>query len=370
MTDGPAATYAARLLSRLVTVLTRARAAVERRLLVTTLGLPEKIQRRLAGSPIVLDGQQLATDTQLLLRLKKVARIPPAETLPLEDARAATRHEAAMAAGDQPIGSVRDLTAAGLPARLYVPSTSSESSSESDPLLVFFHGGGFYVGDLDTHDGPCRVLAEQAGVRVLAIDYRLAPEHRFPDAHDDAEAAYHWACDHARELGADPARIGVGGDSAGGNLAAATAIHAARTGLPCVFQLLVYPAVDSARDEDPDNRSLRLFEEGFYLSKAYMDRANEAYVPAGTDLRDPRLSPAYADLPDGLAPTYLCTAGFDPLRDEGEHYARLLEKAGVPVTMRRFEGAIHGFFNVTGAGRSAPAAIAEVVAALRAGLRG
>ena len=347
-----------------MTALTRARAAVERTLLVTALGLPEAVQRRLAGAPVVLDGQQLATDTQLLLRLKKVARIPPAETLSLEDAREATRHEAGMAGGDQPIGEVRDLTAAGLPARLYVPT----GSQGGEPLLVFFHGGGFYVGDLDTHDAPCRVLAEQAGVRVLAVDYRLAPEHPFPAAHDDAEAAYHWACDHARELGADPERIGVGGDSAGGNLAAATAIHAARTGLPCVLQLLVYPATDSARDEDPDNRSLHLFREGFYLSKAYMDRANASYVPEGTDLRDPRLSPAYADLPEGLAPAYLCTAGFDPLRDEGEHYARLLEKAGVPVTTRRFEGAIHGFFNVTGAGRSAPAAVAEVVAALRAGL--
>ena len=347
-----------------MSALARVRDAVERRLLVTTLGLPEPVQRRLAGAPVVLDGQQLATDTQLLLRLKKVARIPPAESLPLEEARVATRHEAGMAGGDQPIGEVRDLTAAGMPARLYVPT----SSAGGEPLLVFFHGGGFYVGDLDTHDAPCRVLAERARVRVLAVDYRLAPEHPFPAAHDDAEAAYHWACDHARELGADPDRIGVGGDSAGGNLAAATAIHAARTGLPCRLQLLVYPATDSARDEDPDNRSLHLFREGFYLSKAYMDRANEAYVGPGTDLRDPRLSPAYADLPGGLAPAYLCTAGFDPLRDEGEHYARLLEKAGVPVTMRRFEDAIHGFFNVTGAGRSAPAAVAEVVEAVRAGL--
>ena len=347
-----------------MTALARVRDAVERRLLVTALGLPEGIQRRLAGAPVALDGQQLATDTQLMLKLKKVAKIPPAETLPLEEARAATRHEAGIAGGDMPIGEVRDLVAAGLPARLYVPSTTTGE----DPLLVFFHGGGFYVGDLDTHDAPCRVLAEQAGVRVLAVEYRLAPEHQFPAAHDDAEAAYHWACDHARELGASPTRIGVGGDSAGGNLAAATAIHAARTGLPCALQLLVYPATDSARDDDPDNRSLRLFQEGFYLSKAYMDRANEAYVGPGTDLRDPRLSPAYAELPDGLAPAYLCTAGFDPLRDEGEAYARLLEKAGVPVTLRRFEGAIHGFFNVTGAGRSAPAAMAEVVAALRTGL--
>lgn len=353
------------------------RAAAERVLLTTALGLPEPVQRRLAGRPVVLDGQQLATDTQLLLRLQKVARLPAPETLPLEEARASTVHEAGLAGGTQPVGEVREVTVAGMAARLYVPSSSTAPVLEDtgqqparDPLLVFFHGGGFYVGDLDSHDAPCRVLAERAGVRVLAVDYRLAPEHPFPAAHDDAEAAYHWAVDHARELGADPERIGVGGDSAGGNLAAATAIHAARTGLTCTFQLLVYPATDSARDEDPDNRSLRLFAQGFYLTKGYMDRANASYVGPGTDLRDPRLSPAYADLPQGLAPAYVCTAGFDPLRDEGEEYARLLEKAGVPVTLRRFEDQIHGFFNVVGVGRSARAAVEELAEALRVGLRG
>jgi len=355
---------------------TRARDAVERRLLTTVLGLPEGLQRRLAGRPVVLDGDTLATDLQLMLRLKRVARLPAVETLPIDKARAATRHEAAQAGGDLPIGEVRDLTVAGLPARLYVPTSSTggsngASTGASDPLLVFFHGGGFFVGDIDTHDAPCRLIAERAGVRVLSVEYHQGPEHPFPAAHDDAERAYHWVVDHARELGADPERLGVGGDSAGGNLAAATAIHAARTGLPCRLQLLVYPLTDArhgARAGSEEFLSMRLFDEGFFLSRLFMDRASESYVADEAHLDDPRFSVILADLPEGLAPAYLCTAGFDPLRDEGEAYADLLEKAGVTVTRRRFDGLIHSFFNVTGAGRSGPAAVAEIADAVRAGL--
>lgn len=355
-----------------MTALTRARDAVERRLLTTVLGLPEGLQRRLAGKPVERDGDTLATDLQLMLRLKKAARLPAVETLPIDKARAATRHEAAQAGGDQPIGEVRDLTAAGLPARLYVPTSSTGGATGGgDPLLVFFHGGGFFVGDIETHDAPCRLIAERAGVRVLSVEYHQGPEHPFPAAHDDAERAYHWVVDHARELGADPERIGVGGDSAGGNLAAHTAIHAARTGLPCRLQLLVYPLTDArhgARDGGEEFLSMRLFDEGFFLSRLFMDRASESYVADDAQMDDPRFSVMLADLPEGLAPAYLCTAGFDPLRDEGEAYADLLEKAGVTVTRRRFDGLIHSFFNVVGAGRSGPAAVAEIADAVRAGL--
>ncbi|MBF4162560.1 alpha/beta hydrolase [Nocardioides sp. CBS4Y-1] len=352
-------------------MLKRSRTAVERALLSRSMGLPPAVQRRLAGPPVEVDGQRLAVDTQLMLRLQKTARLPAADTLPTGRARAQTRHETALAGGDQPIGSVRDLTAGGRPARLYVPA----GAADVGPLLVFFHGGGFFVGDLDTHDASCRVLAHGAGVRVLAVDYRLAPEHPFPAAHDDAEAAYHWAVDHARELGADPARIAVGGDSAGGTLAAATALHAARTGLPCAAQMLVYPAVDPGRGSDPENRSSELFAEGFYLTSGYMERANEAYLgdPSGdTDAgRDPRMSLVLTDLAavaDRLAPAYVCTAGFDPLRDEGERYARLLSSAGVAVTTRRFDDQIHGFFNVVGVGRTARACVDEIAAWLGSAL--
>ena len=321
------------------------------------LALPPRVQRVLAGRPVVVDGAPLAVDVQLMLRIQRIRREPGAETLPIPDGRRAVRRHARMAAGSQPVGSVRDLTVAGLPARLYTPSLSR------GPLLVFFHGGGFMYGDLESHDAPCRHLAERSGVRVLAIDYRLGPERPFPAAYDDALAAYRWVVEHADDLAVDPARLAVGGDSAGANLAIGVAIEAARTGLPLAFQLLVYPVTDAVRD----TASARLFADGFYLTKAFMDLAEKSYV-VGTDPRDPRVSPAYADLPPGLAPAYVATAGFDPLRDEGEAFARRLEEAGVDVELRRFDDQVHGFFNIVGVGRSAQAANVEIATALRAGL--
>src|SRR4051794_38730419 len=204
----------------------KVRNRVERAGLVAALALPERVQRVLAGRPVRIDGNQLATDVQLMLRMQRLARLPGAETLPLAEGREVVRETAVLTAGDEPIGEVRSLRVADLPARLYVPS----GAPASGPLLVFFHGGGFFCGDLDSHDSACRFLAAQAGVRVLAVDYRMGPEHPFPGAHDDAVAAYAWVVAHADELGADPARLGVGGDSAGGNLSALVAIEAARQG--------------------------------------------------------------------------------------------------------------------------------------------
>ncbi|MDF1605010.1 alpha/beta hydrolase [Nocardioides sp. YIM 152315] len=330
---------------------------VERLALRGAMALPAPLQRLLAGRPVVRDGEALAVDTQLMLRMQRVVREPGAETLPIADGRLAVLRHTRLAAGDQPIGSVRELTVAGLPARLYTPSLDRGS------LLVFFHGGGFMYGDLDSHDAACRFLAERSGVRVLAVDYRLGPEQPFPAAYDDAIAAYRWVVEHADDLAVERDRIAVGGDSAGGNLAAVVAVEAARSGLPLAFQLLVYPATDAVRE----TASARLFADGFYLTRAFMDLANASYI-GDHDLRDPRVSPAYVDLPAGLAPAYVATAGFDPLRDEGEAYARRLEAAGVPVELRRFADQIHGFFNVVGIGRTARAANAEIAAALRAGL--
>ena len=218
-------------------------------------------------------------------------------------------------------------------------------------------------GDLESHDAPCRFLAERSGVRVLAVDYRLSPEAPFPAAYDDALAAHRWVVEHAGELGVDPARIAVGGDSAGGNLATEVAIEAARAGLPLAFQLLIYPVTDAVRDTD----SARLFSDGFYLSKDFMDLAGRSYI-GEYDERDPRISPLYAEIPAGLAPALVVTAGFDPLRDEGEAYARRLADAGVSVEMRRFPDQIHGFFNVVGVGRSSRAANAAIAAKLGAAL--
>lgn len=327
---------------------------VETLVLRAALALPPRVQRVLAGRPVVVDGEPLAVDAQLMLRIQRLVREPAAESLPIPEGRRAIRRHTRLVAGRQPIGEVRDLRVADLPARLYTPSLSR------GPLLVFFHGGGFMYGDLESHDAACRFLAERSGVRVLAVDYRLGPEQPFPAAYDDALAAYHWVVEHADELGADPARLAVGGDSAGGNLAAVVAIEAAREGLPLALQLLVYPVTDAARE----TASAASFQTGFYLTTAFMDLAHTSYVADG-DPRDPRISPAYADLPAGLAPAYVVTAGFDPLRDEGEAYAALLEKAGAEVELRRFGDQIHGFFNMVGAGRSARAANAEIAAALR-----
>jgi acetyl esterase len=317
------------------------------------------VQRLLAGRRVLVDGQTLAVDTQLMLRLERLVREPSTEALPLEDGRRLLARHTELAGGRQRVGAVRDLEAAGRPARLYVPTGASPG-----PLLVFFHGGGWVYGDLDSHDPPCRYLAERSGVRVLSVDYRLAPEHPFPAGYDDAMSAYRWVVENAASLDADLPRLGVGGDSAGGNLAAVIAIDAARTGLPLAFQLLVYPATDASQR----TASRELFGSGYYLSDEFMDQALDRYVP-DPDLRfDPRVSPLLGDVPAGLAPAYVATAGFDPLRDEGEAYARKLAEAGAEVELRRFPDQIHGFLNVVGAGRSARAASAEVAARLAVGL--
>lgn len=330
---------------------------VERLALAQAMRLPPRVQRVLAGPPVVRDGQTLAVDVQLQLRMKALIHPRASETRPVPDGRRVVARDTYLVGGDLPIGQVRDLDVAGRPARLYVP----RGTPASGPLLVFLHGGGFMHGDLDTHDAPCRFLAEEAGVRLLAVDYRLGPEHRFPAAYDDAVAAYAWAVEHAAELGGDPERLGVGGDSAGGNLSAGVAIEAARRGWPCRVQLLVYPATDARRT----TVSARLFAEGFYLSTAYMDLADASYARTDADLDDPRYSPAYAELPDGLAPALVFTAGFDPLRDEGEAYADKLRAAGVPVELTRFRGQIHGFFNIVGVRGSSRDANRAIARSLR-----
>jgi acetyl esterase len=295
-----------------------------------------------------------------MLRLEKVAREPEVATLPVSEGRRALLLQTVIAGGDQPIGAVRDLAVGDLRGRLFVPT----GATARGPLLVFFHGGGWVYGDLDSHDPACRFLAERSGARVLSVDYRLAPEHPYPAAYDDAAAAYRWVVEHAASLGADPARLGVGGDSAGGTLAATTAVVAAREGLPLAFQLLIYPGTDMTSKTE----SRRLFEHDFYLTDEFMDLAKASYLPDPARWADPEASPLLGDVPAGLAPAYVATAGFDPLRDEGEAYARKLADAGVEVELRRFPDQIHGFLNVLGAGRTARAATAEVAARLAAGL--
>jgi acetyl esterase len=339
-----------------VTLLENVEAAVFR----AVMSLPPGVQRRLAGRPVERDGLVLAPETQLVLRLQRLAREPDVATLPVPEGRRAVRRHAALVGGELPVGSVEPVDLGGVPGRRYLPRGVAAPA----PTLLFLHGGGWVYGDLDSHDAVCRFLAEQAGVQVVAVDYRLAPEHPFPAAYDDALAAFRWLVAHADELGADPARLAVGGDSAGGCLAATTAIAAAREGLPLAFQLLVYPATDM-RGGTP---SRDLFAEGFYLTKPFMDLSQQRYLPDPAALTDCRASPLLADLPAGLAPAYVVTAGFDPLRDEGEAYAERLTGAGVPTRLRRFPGLVHGFFNLVGVGRTSRAANQEIAAALAEGL--
>jgi acetyl esterase len=333
---------------------------------VRALGaLPPNVQVRLSGRPPVrIDGDTLAPQVQLTLALLERRREPPPETLSPAQARAQRRRLAAILAGKPTeVGAVADVDLEAdvpLRARHYAPS----EVDEPHPMLVYYHGGGFTYGDLDTHDALCRILCKHAGAHVLAIAYRLAPEHPFPAPVEDARAALRWAHQHAALLGADPSRIGVGGDSAGGNLAAVVSQLAARDGGPApVLQLLIYPATDFTRRR----RSRDLFGEGFLLSNAEMDWFEDNYLgPERTHASDPRASPLLADDKSNLAPAYVVTAAFDPLRDEGEEYAAALRAAGTPVVLRRFPGFIHAF--VAGAGVSRPAhdAVVEIAGATRA----
>lgn len=338
--------------------------AVEFRVAKALLGLPQPALQRLAGRPIVLDGQTLAADTQLILRLQKLlGKRGLGNESSLAEGRADLVENAVLVGGSQPIGAVRELTVAGLAARHYLPH-GARSADRAQPVLLFFHGGGFLYGDLDSHDAPCRVLAEESGVPVLSVDYGLGPEHPFPTAFDHAEAALRWVVEHADELGVDPARIGVAGDSAGANIAAWVAIAAARSDLPLAFQLLMYPCTDPDRDTE----SLRLFGDGFYLTREGIAVINETYLPNPADRSNDRMALLDVDLPAGLAPAYVVTAGFDPLRDEGEAYAARLADAGVPAELHRAVDQIHGFLNIVGVGRSSRREVLAIAARLRTAL--
>ena len=326
--------------------------------------LPPRVQVRLSGKPPVrVDGDTLSPETQLMLALLERRNEPKPETLSPAEARAARRTLAAVYSGKPTaVGAVRDLTIdAGRPlgARHYA---SAEAGVR--PLLVYYHGGGFTYGDLESHDGVCRLLCRHSGANVLAIDYRLAPERPFPAAVEDARAALAWAYAHASELGADPLRVGVGGDSAGGNLAAVVSQLAAHDGGPApVLQLLIYPVTDLSTR----TRSYELFAEGFLLTRAEMDWFEENYIGGDrSHLSDPRVSPLLAPDLSALAPAIVITAAFDPLRDEGEEYARALRAAGTPVTLRRFAGLIHAFTGAAGVSRVALAAVAELAGMTRA----
>ncbi len=330
--------------------------------------LPASAKRVIAGEPIRRDGLELDLDTQVLVKLDaRKPRLPLASGTP-QQARAELRHSIATIEGaPAPMASVRELTVAGgegpLRARLYVPAPAADETDGA--LVVYYHGGGWVVGDLDTHDRPCRLLAAISGARVLSIDYRLAPEHPFPAPVDDALAAFLDAVARAGELGIDPARIAVAGDSAGAHLAAVTAQQARASGGPQpAFQLLIYPVTDLLETA----ASREKFAEGFFLTKVNMEWYEQQFVGSDGDRRDPRVSPLLAEDLGGCPPAMVVSAGFDPLRDEGEAYAERLKAAGVHTIARRYPGYTHGFIHALTAGNGAREAIAEMGGVLRAAL--
>ena len=264
----------------------------------------------------------------------------------------------------EPMIEVRNLRVAGaageLDARLYRPL-----EQDNLPLLVFFHGGGFVIGTLDTHDNLCRSLASQTGAVVVSVAYRLAPESPFPAAPLDCYAATCWLVEHAGELGIDASRLALAGDSAGGNLALAVSrLAAQRQGPKISYQCLFYPVTDARRD----SASYQTFDEGYLLSAAMMGWFWQQYLESAGQGDDPLASPLRADGLAALPPTTLISAEFDPLRDEGEAFAQRLRQAGVPVRMQRCEGMIHGFISMAPFVERAAQVLSEAAADLRRAL--
>ena len=325
------------------------RVRIESVLVRALAGLPDGLLRVMVGRAVVIDGQELHVEAQLGLKLLELGGSPPLETLSVAEARAQVVADALAFEGPKcAVSHVEEITVDGangpLGARLYVPGGSRGDGG----LLVYFHGGGFVVCDLETHDNTCRFLARHTGAAVLSVDYRRAPESRFPAAIDDAVAAFRFASDHATEFGADPARVAVGGDSAGGNLAAGVACLAANQGGPApAFQS---SCPDPARSV-AQARVLRSLRGWLLPHRAPARLADKGhYVTQQADALDPRCSPLLTNELVGVAPAYVATAGFDPLRDEGEEYAARLQEAGVAVALHRHPGLIHAFVNAIGIG--------------------
>lgn len=245
-----------------------------------------------------------------------------------------------------------------IPVRIYTPNEGSNL-----PILVFFHGGGFTVGDLDTHDTPLRSLANRAECIIVSVDYRLAPEHPFPAAPEDAYATTKWVAEHAKEINGNAKRIAVGGDSAGGNLAAVVALMARdRFGPDLVYQLLIYPNTDASLDSFYPSWQQN---DGMILSKAGMEQSYGQYVPNDVDRKNAYISPLYAESLKNLPPALIITGEFDPLRDEGEAYATRLEQAGVKVVATRYNGMIHGFLQMAGELDDGKMLVAQAATALK-----
>ena len=306
----------------------------------------------------------LDPQAEVVIRLVKDAGLPEFWQLTPDQAREQYKSRVGKLALKEQIFGTTDRRIPGpgseLPIRIYRPRESKPG--ELLPVLMWFHGGGFVIGDLDTHDSACRILANQADCLVVAVDYRLAPEFKFPAAVEDSMAVLRWVAQHARELGGDAERIAVGGDSAGGNLAAVCALIARNEGSPrLVHQLLIYPCTAP----EPETPSHRKFAEGYVLTRKTITWFYKQYVRSAKEHQDFRFAPLVADDLANLPPALVLVAGFDPLRDEGIEYAKRLIEAGNRVTLVNYEGMIHGFFLMGGALDAAKRAAAQSAQALR-----
>lgn len=295
-----------------------------------------------------IDGARLNPEMQLLLSLMEQQGFRGLRAATVEKARRRARHDADVFGGPKdPVARVRDFAICnGLMARHYVP----EGVGADAPILLFFHGGGFVICDLETHDRACRIFANYGRMQVLSVAYRLAPEHPFPAGPDDAAASLEWVHDNAHSLGADPKKILIGGDSAGANIATVAVQRAARRGLRLpAGQFLIYPAVDQTREW----QSSKLFGKGLFLEYEDILWFERNYMGSNGSRPDPELAPALLEPAPTLCPTLIITAGFDPLRDEGEAYARALRDSGTQTYLIRIPDMIHGFINMTGLSRAA-----------------
>lgn len=309
----------------------------------------------------------MALDAQARALLDRIeeAAYPPLHTHPAPVARQIYSQTSALFdAKDVPIGSSEDRTIEGpngpIPIRILRPV---EAAGEPGPAIVFFHGGGFVIGSIESHDVTCRMLANASGYTLVSVDYRLAPEHKFPAGLNDCVTATQWVAEQAADLGVDASRIAVAGDSAGGNLAAVVA-QTARDGggtPPIAYQLLIYPVTDPTRETE----SRTNFATGYMLEREGIQWFDDCYVNQPEDLHHPGVAPLLAEDFSNLPPAYVVTAGFDPLRDEGAAYAEAMKRAGVDVTYVDYEGMIHGFFNMTGVLDQARAGIEAAAEAMR-----
>jgi acetyl esterase/lipase len=290
-------------------------------------------------------------------------RVPPLSSMSPQQARELfSRWFLAVRDKGEPVGKLEDRKVPGpggeIPVRIYFPRNKGGIL----PVFVYFHGGGFVLGDIESSDSFCRTITNTANCIVISVEYRLAPEHKFPAAVEDAYASTKWAATNARSFSGDSSRIAVGGDSAGGNLATVVCLMAKELGGPkVIYQVLIYPAVGSSLDSP----SAREYGEGYFLTRDDMVWFSTNYLRNEKDLFDPHFAPLLAEDLQGLPGALIITGEFDPIRDNGEAYAKRLSNAGVPVKLSRYDGMIHGFVSMAGVLDQGTKAISQIASDLR-----